>query len=113
MDRLSFLSKLAIADDSIDKERSHAVIKRNIEASGGKHACIISLQELSELSVEVTNSLRDKIDEFGLLEELADAMISIECIRQVHDISEEQLSRAVNVKLGRVEEVLDKKGRYQ
>ena len=61
----------------------------------------VALEELSELSKEITKWLRGKGDEDALFEELADVQVMINQMLIMHSISVEQLEIMENEKLQR------------
>lgn len=49
---------------------------------------IVALEEMSELQKEITKALRGDLNPMHLAEELADATIMLEQVRQIFDINE-------------------------
>lgn len=49
---------------------------------------IVALEEMSELQKEITKALRGKLNPMHLAEEVADATIMLEQVRQMFDINE-------------------------
>lgn len=60
---------------------------------------VIACQECSEFIKEITDDIRGKGDINGILEEMADVLISIWTLQEIYDISDELLNQAVNVKV--------------
>ena len=50
---------------------------------------VVALEELSEVQKELCKALRGKINTYNLAEEVADATIMLEQIRQIFDINEQ------------------------
>lgn len=73
---------------------------------------IIASQELSELNFEITNALRGKYDEIGMIEEIADVLLCIEYIKQIFNISDMDIYKATQIKIKRVEEHISKDKEY-
>lgn len=99
---------------TVIKERE--VIKKSIdsvpEINGikGGYNLIIASQELAELNCEITDALRDKLDRYNLLQEMADVYIVLEYIKDIFDISEIDMYKARQIKINRLEEHLNKDG---
>lgn len=67
------------------------VYKQALETFGAKNQAIVAIEELSELAKEVCKLLRDpKVTEYPrLAEELADATIMLEQLREIYGINDE------------------------
>lgn len=61
------------------------------------------MEELAELAQEISKVLRGKARPAGVLEELADVQIGIYYVQEVMGISDEELAKAVAVKIKRLE----------
>ena len=66
-----------------------------------------TIEEMSELTKELTKMLKGKGDAIGLLEELADVQIGTWVLMRMFNISEDDLNRAIQIK---VEQENKKKG---
>lgn len=119
MDREKFISQLPTTEKNIDKQWIMNVMKQSVDSNlkdgnpRGHRNLIIVMEELSELSKEVSKELRGKGDQYNILEELADVQLSIYYVQEVCGISDDGLHRAINIKMKRLEEVLNEKGKYQ
>lgn len=78
--------------------------KQHIE---GFHNLIIVMEELAELTQEVSKALRDKLDINGMVEELADASICIDYIKEILDITDNEIEHARSIKLLKLKNSLD------
>ena len=118
MDRQKFEKKFNEKDnyDYLDDESINAVLEMVTEctddlsktASSGKdRQLLIAMEELAELSQEISKYLRGKGDYIGLLEELADVTIVMKHIKMILGVKDEDLNRAVCIK---IDESLDKIG---
>lgn len=67
---------------------------------------IIVMEELAELAQEISKVLRSKARPVGVLEELADVQIGIYYVQEVMGVSDEELAKAVAVKIKRLEKVV-------
>jgi hypothetical protein len=68
----------------------------------GYHNIIIAQEELSELQQEISKALRGKPDMIGIIEELADATIALDYIKEIFDITDRELYMARCIKLRRL-----------
>lgn len=73
---------------------------------------ITVIEELAELSKEISKQLRGKGDQYNILEELADVQLCIYYIQEICDINNDDLYKAINIKMLRIEEVLNKNRKY-
>ena len=65
----------------------------------GFHNIIIVIEELSELTKELTKALRNKYDFTGILEELADVSLAVDYVKEIFDISDKELEYARSIKM--------------
>ena len=119
MDIVEFSNEYHDADDKIDQEHLNQVISRSIESNlpdgypRGHKNLIIVMEELAELSQEISKEIRGTANYYNTLQELADVVLGIEYVKNICFISDEELHKAMNVKLNRLERVLDKDGIYK
>lgn len=78
----------------------------------GHYNQIIVMEELAELSKEVSKFVRLKGNRDALLEEMADVLIGIDYLKEIHDISDEELNKAIAIKLYRLKHA-QSKGEYK
>lgn len=71
------------------------------------------MEELAELTKEISKHLRGKGNLYSILEELADVQLGIYYVQEICKIKDEDLHRAMNVKMKRLEQVLNKKHTYK
>ena len=114
MDRTEFISQLGQAENEINHEWLMRVLKESIESNlydgnpRGYMNLIIVMEELSELTKEISKYLRGKGNSYGILEELADVQLGIYYVQEICDIKDKDLHQAMNVKMNRLEDVLNK-----
>ena len=119
MNRVEFNEKYCRAQASVDEERFNQIIAKSIDSNigdgnpRGHRNLIIVMEELSELSKEVSKVLRDKGDRVGIVEEVADVICSIEYIKNILNISNSEINKAINVKLDRLWEIIEEQGYFQ
>ena len=118
MDRQEFLTNFEKASVGVDKAYLLASIERSIQSSmleplpRGYKNLVIAMEELSELGQEISKQLRGKCDYYGMVEELADTCLVIAYIKNICNIPDGDISKALNVKLDRLNNVIDKHGKY-
>ena len=116
MEREEFIQKLSKANPELDLESVINVLNKTIDSSlsdgnpRGHKNMIICMEELAELAQQISKVLRKKKDSVHLLEELADTQISVYYIQQICNISNEDLNKAINVKISRLNDELDNNG---
>ena len=119
MNREKFISQLNTAEKDIDKAWIMDVLKKSIDPNlyngnpRGHRNLIIVMEELSELIKEISKQLRGKGDTYSILEKLADVQLGIYYIQEICGISNVDLYKAINIKMRRLEEVLNTKGKWQ
>lgn len=121
MDRDSFIQKFNSlqTEDKLDKKSVMSTICRSIDSNlsdgnpRGHRNLIVVMEELSELSKEISKELRGKGDKFNITEELADVILGIFYVQEICGISDDMLCKAVNIKVDRLQSILDTSGRYR
>ena len=119
LDREKFISQLNTTEKDIDKSWIMDVLRKSIDSNlhdgnpRGHRNLIIVMEELSELSKEISKQLRDKGDQYNILEELADVQLGIYYVQEICGVNNDDLHKAMNIKMRRLEEVLNVKGKYQ
>ncbi len=119
MNKEKFISQLNTTEKDINKTWIKDVLKKSIDSNlhdgnpRGHRNLIIVMEELSELSKEISKQLRDKGDQYNILEELADVQLGIYYVQEICGVNNDDLHKAMNIKMRRLEEVLNVKGKYQ
>lgn len=80
--------------------------KKERETFSGFHNTIIVVEELSELTKELTKALRNKGNITGILEELADVSIAVDYIKEIFDITDKELEYARSIKMTELQKKL-------
>lgn len=62
---------------------------------------VVAMEELSELSQEISKVIRCRGNRMAVLEELADVSIMLQYIKNALEFSDDDLNKAINVKLAR------------
>ena len=76
-------------------------IKESNEQLGEAMRLVICMEEASELSQAISKIYRNKGDRLNLIEEIGDMMICIESLKQLYNITEGEVNKAINVKIHR------------
>lgn len=109
MKREEFIEKLSSASKVFDKEKLNKVIKNHVIISdaqlekipSGGYNLIVAMEEMAELTQNVSKYLRNSLDKYDMLEEMADVSIQLEYLKLIAGISDEELNAAINVKMDR------------
>lgn len=67
---------------------------------------VVAMEELAELSQELSKIVRRRGNRISVLEELADVSIMCRYVQKALNIDDNELNRAINVKLGRYSTVI-------
>ena len=109
MERNKFIEMFEVAPSTLDMDRMWDIMKGCIRRNMGQNPdfrpgdlSICTMEECAELIQAISRRIRgrDK-DNYGILEEAADVLIDIMSLVMIHDIPEEDIIKAVNVKLDR------------
>ena len=76
--------------------------KKDQNNKRGHRNLIIAMEELSELTKEISKSLRGEYDQLGLMEEIVDVEHVIMTLCNVFNISEDELNKIRYVKIKRI-----------
>lgn len=118
MGKDAFIKLLENADSNVCYEHALEVIQNSIDneplgLDKGERNLVIVMEELAELSQQVSKVLRGKVQFHDLLEEMADVTIALMYLKEICKISNEELSKAVNVKFQRIEEITKMKKEFK
>lgn len=119
MNRENFIEGLEVESSNINKNWITNVLIESVDSNlsdgnpRGHRNLIIVMEELAELSQAIAKELRDKGDNINLLEELADVQLGIYYVQEIFNITDENLHKAMNVKMKRLENVLKHNGKYK
>lgn len=120
MNKLDFLEEMRRAtpekDDDYIKESIIACINacsaEEPQYPRGHRNLIIAVEELNELGQQVCKLLRNTGDKADLIEELADVYLGSLYIKEIGNISDEELNKAINVKIKRINNKIKDIGTY-
>lgn len=99
---LSNDKKREVIDDMIN-----FTSKKDQNNERGHRNLIIAMEELSELTKEISKSLRDEHDRLGLMEEIVDVEHVILTLCNVFNISDDELNKIRYVKTKRIIDRID------
>ena len=107
MDRNQFISNLKmnklLPGEAVPKWKIQKVIWEVMNSDPatlnprGHRNLITAMEELSELSQQISKKLRSKGDDMDLLQELADVLLQIHWIQDICGFSDEELQTALYV----------------
>lgn len=120
MDRQKFLNAFHKSSSQLDKRKIRKTIRKNTDANSnsgelrGKHLLIVVMEECAELIQAISKLCRAKqTDKYNLLEEMADVQICIWYLQEIYDIETNDLYKAINVKIDRLNNTIKEKGVYK
>ena len=72
------------------------------EIERGHMNLIVGMEELAELQQEISKALRGKLNRNGLIEEMIDVEHTLMCLKDIYNISEEELNKARYIKAKKI-----------
>ena len=78
------------------------IIADSIQYFGKEMQSIVCMEELCELSQAISKELRGKSDKNHLTEEMADVMICLEILKQIYNVSDDEISTWIDFKQNRI-----------
>ena len=86
------------------RQRLNEVNTKAILHYGIRQQSVVSMEELAELTQQISKQLRGKGDKNHLTEEMADVVICLDMLKRIYNIDTEQLEDEIWRKLARTEE---------
>ena len=77
------------------------VMKKSIALHGKAIKEVICMEEMAELTQQLSKDIRGKLDRDHLVEDFSDVVICMEMLKIIHNISDEEISRWVDHKMSR------------
>lgn len=68
----------------------------------GDRVIVIAIEEMAELSQQLTKGLRGRMNKEHLLEEYTDCLIIMEWIKRYYDLSEEEINKWLDKKMNEI-----------
>lgn len=103
MNRSRFIQGLKSDIQLSEKERKR-IIRRSLKKYPWKLKCTVAMEEFAELQQQISKQIRGYGDRIGLLEEMADAYICLRYLESIFEVKDEDLQKAIDVKLQRERE---------
>lgn len=100
MNRTNFIKKFK-DDIELSEKARNKTIRNSVKKRPWKVNCTIAMEEFAELQQQVSKQIRGYGDRMGLLEEMADSYICLNLLKIIFDFSDEEIRRAIDVKLDR------------
>jgi len=97
------------ATSDIDHDRMSVLLENSISLGNGYNFkkgsinIIIAMEELGELTQQLSKWIRNKGDKLLITEEVADVIIGLEYVKKVCGIDQEDINKIINIKLDRLE----------
>lgn len=118
MEREKFIREYNRIDDNesliVSNEQIKELTNKSIDSTiledkfRGESQLIITIEELNELSQQITKVLRGKYDKVHLLEEFVDVFLTLGYLKEVLNISNKEIRIASSIKYYRLKEELEK-----
>lgn len=114
MNREKFISALNNDERPLNRGYYKDVIRQSIDSlqdqnPRGHHDLIICMEELAELQQALSKELRGKGDAVNIVEEVADVLLCVGYIQEIIGLPDDLIVSAMNVKVDRLNELLEKK----
>ena len=108
MDRKTFLERYNDASTIVDIKKMLEAEKRTmdhnpLDVGSGTRNLIIVIEELAELTQQLSKFLRGKEDHIGLIEEFADVTMALHYVKEICGITDDEINKAINVKIDRLQ----------
>jgi hypothetical protein len=119
MDRKQLAEAMKAGNTAYDRENIRGITRRSIESAPesidgyGVRALVIALEELSELTKELTKELRGKGDRTGIIEELSHVYLSCGYIQEVLGITDKEVQQVQMLKMEQIEKGLEEEEYYR
>lgn len=100
MNRARFIQGMNSDVELSEKERRR-IIRASVRRCSWKLKCTIAMEELAELTQQISKQIRGYNDRIGLLEEMADVYICMEHLKLLFNLKDDEVQKAIDVKLER------------
>lgn len=110
MDTVTFMNLFDKASKRLKKKKTKKILTKSIDLgeqykfSRGDINLIITMEELSELQKEISKMIRGTGNRYDLIQEIADVQVGIEWLKILFKIDDEDITKAINVKLDQMKE---------
>lgn len=79
-------------------EVNKEIVARSLERYGNGMQLVVCMEELSELTQAISEEIRGRDDRNNLVEEMADVIICLEILKQVFEITDEDIDSWIKYK---------------
>lgn len=79
-------------------EVNKEIVQRSLETYGNGMQLVVCMEELSELTQAISKEIRGRGDRSNLVEEMADVIICLEILKQVFEITDEDIDSWIKYK---------------
>ena len=79
-------------------EVNKEIVARSLETYGNGMQLVVCMEELSELTQAISKEIRGRGDRSNLVEEMADVIICLEILKQVFEITDEDIDSWIKYK---------------
>lgn len=86
------------------------ILRQNVQRNDTTEELVVIMEELAELSQQISKKIRGKEDKMHLLEEIADVYICLEELKMLNGFTEKEIEIAKSVKLNRIKNKLNNGG---
>lgn len=100
MNRARFIQGMNSDVELSEKERRR-IIRASVRRCSWKLKCTIAMEELAELTQQISKQIRGYNNRIGLLEEMADVYICMEHLKLLFNLKDDEVQKAIDVKLER------------
>lgn len=76
-------------------------LEHSIQKNGPEIKKIIAMEEMAELTQQISKDLRGQLDRDHLIEEYADVMICMQMLKLIHHMSDGEINAVIEAKIGR------------
>ena len=103
MDKKNFFEQMKSGINFSEQEKFD-IISESLKRCPKRIKTVVCMEELAELTQELSKQIRNEGNYYGLLEEIADVYICLGMIRRLYDIEPAIMKKAIDVKLAREKE---------
>lgn len=100
MEKFEFVKQLRSNIKYSNQERVN-IIRKSCNKDSWQTKCVVAMEELSELSQQLSKQYRCSGSIYSLIEEMADVYIVLTTIAMIFNLDDELIERAIDVKLYR------------
>lgn len=103
MNREIFINEFSANRPKLTDDERAEILCKSLKRCDWSTKSLVIMEELAELSQQVSKQARHEGSEIDLLEEMADVYICLEFLKEKFNITELKMNKAVDIKLRREE----------